>query len=144
MLGLPISRTVSAVGAAVAIVALHGCATGQDSFIAEPAGEPVGALSLSEDSERDGPFGAAAPNLLAASGTALLPGSRGSAAAALLNQVGPLAGPNSLTVGSPLANAAVAAATSSNGVGAQVTVAGQAVGAQVTAPLLAPNGQPAT
>lgn len=91
---------------------LAGCASGQGSFLAGSGGQSAVASS---DAELLG-FENAAPNLLAASGNALLPGSRSPAAATLLDQpqLGRGAGLNAavtapgLGVGASLASPATA------------------------------------
>ena len=67
---------------------LAGCATGQDSLVAiSPSGDVAAEVAVSSDTL----FGAASPDLLAVSGTALLPGSRLSRALTPSGQAGALA-----------------------------------------------------
>jgi hypothetical protein len=101
-----------------AAVSLSACATGGGSFITGHDGGG-GAEATADQS---GGFDQAAPNLVAASGTALLPGGRSPAADALLGQASPGAVASSVAAGSPLATGLVSTSA-------------------LSGPLLAVNGQ---
>jgi hypothetical protein len=113
-------------------IGLAGCASGQGSFVGGSAGDQAAA---SREEELLG-FEDAAPNLLAASGTALLPGGRNAAVSNLLGQspLGSVAGGLAPSLVSGVASGPAVSITAA-GVNANAALGGQG------SPLVGLNGR---
>lgn len=129
---------------ALAALSVSACATGQGSFVAGSGG---GGGAFDEAFVDDAPLDEAAPGLLAASGSALLPGARNvSPAAPAVSASTTMTGPNLLSTG-PIAANVDASVNLLNGApsanlttGLTTALASANVSANLGGPLLALNG----